>query len=240
MSRNDFRSPLQLRALSCEIGIVSEANGSSKFKVGNTEVLSTVYGPQQSRHSKFEHFDHAVLEIDYSLAGSGPSNSSLYLQPYEKEKAVRLIRQSLQTSIALRDFPRMIILVRINVLVDDGSTLTAAINSAIFALMDSGIPMVASPCSIAIIKHPEHRICIDPNMKEEKEADAIFLVNLAQGPDSIQSDSIAMYSIISTHFEGKFTLDIVHEVIEIARNSASFLDEVKKKIIQRRLTDYNI
>ena len=47
--RPDCRSTLELRAFSSEVGLISEADGSARCRMGETNVVVAVYGPAQAR-----------------------------------------------------------------------------------------------------------------------------------------------------------------------------------------------
>jgi ribonuclease PH len=47
--RPDCRSALELRAFSSEVGLISEADGSARCRMGETNVVVAVYGPAQAR-----------------------------------------------------------------------------------------------------------------------------------------------------------------------------------------------
>ena len=47
-------SGLELRALSCELGLLERADGSARVLQGDTSVLCAVYGPAEVKSSKEE------------------------------------------------------------------------------------------------------------------------------------------------------------------------------------------
>lgn len=47
--RLDGRRAHELRRIQCDMGVLTQADGSAKLEQGNTKVLATVYGPHDVR-----------------------------------------------------------------------------------------------------------------------------------------------------------------------------------------------
>jgi exosome complex component RRP46 len=61
--RRDGRTDTSLRPLSLSSGVLSRADGSSRFAFGPVEVLASVNGPQEVR-LRDELLDRATLEVN--------------------------------------------------------------------------------------------------------------------------------------------------------------------------------
>ncbi|MPC66947.1 Exosome complex component RRP41 [Portunus trituberculatus] len=61
--RQDGRTALCLRDISCRLGLYERPNGSAYIEMGNTKVLAAVYGPREvlSRHIYYSM--HCITEI---------------------------------------------------------------------------------------------------------------------------------------------------------------------------------
>jgi exosome complex component RRP46 len=187
MNRLDFRQNNEIRALTSEIGLINEADGSGRFCQGNTCVLTSVYGPQQPRYQKHELYNEATLEIEYSISiesdiskRTSSNNSSMTsLASIERECAC-FLKQTLLKSINLTNYPRMLILLKVYVQKDDGSMLSCALNSCVLALINSGIPMLYVPYSISIYS---------PNNNNRSSSNSNSNDELILDPTSIEEES---------------------------------------------------
>lgn len=206
MERPDFRGPEEMRPLGCQLGIISEANGSCLFSHGKTEVTASVYGPSQPRYIRHEAYDSATLEVEFLFLGNvknhvsmgkgdsqlatqsqsevasrplpGKSGVCQFNQSHVEKDGAQFVRQSLISSININAYPRMLILLRVCVVQDEGSRLSCAVNACVLALLDAGILMFQIPCSISTsmmrsLSSPYHDettcIVLDPSSAEESD-----------------------------------------------------------------------
>ena len=259
MSRIDFRSNEQIRPLACCLGEISEANGSCTFSQGNTEVSATVYGPTQPKYSRHEHYDAACLEIDFSVSGTtrtatssiGGNNALARLE----RSAGKFLRQSLLGAVMLKEYPRMIIVVKVCVVRDDGAMLSVALNAAALALMDAGIAMNYLPNSVTIFMsgHSPNEsnnlvgsssssssssssdCVVDPTSSEEKEAASTYLFTFNPSASG-SSDGHLTPSILHTHATGRnMTTITTMEAMELARKASKVILDFIRKMNAERL-----
>ncbi|WMV11533.1 hypothetical protein MTR67_004918 [Solanum verrucosum] len=66
--RLDGRRPMEMRQLRAEIGVVSRADGSASFEMGNTKVIAAVYGPREVQNRSQQMNDQALVRCEYSMA----------------------------------------------------------------------------------------------------------------------------------------------------------------------------
>jgi ribonuclease PH len=197
--RLDGRVENQTRALHAEIGVIKEAVGSSRLRQGSCEVLSIVYGPSQPKFAgKFEFWDRAALEVDYEELGSK-------LSIRERKDVKFFLQETISTCIDLAKYPRMLILVRVVVVQNDGSVLSCAFNSAIIALMDSGVSMKSTPFSSSFCYNFRTSILhIDPTQREESPKDGNSkLIIIASEVSEI--DGKIQGKILSTRITGRIS-----------------------------------
>lgn len=132
--RTDGRRPLELRTISCQLGVLDSADGSALFRLGNTAVLAFVKGPRQAR------FDRNKLQLSaYFLTSTDSKRSS------GKDKRSIEFESNLKSMFASLILPDSLehseIEIHAQVLQDDGSTESAAINAISLALVHAGVPM---------------------------------------------------------------------------------------------------
>ncbi|KAL6054691.1 Exosome component 5 [Balamuthia mandrillaris] len=160
--RTGGRTRAQLRAPSMEHGLLNRADGSAKFSFDKTSILAAVFGPTEVS-LRDEILDRATIKVTYK-----PKNG--VAGPAEKEIEC-LIRQTLEHVIIATLHPRTLINVVIQVLYDDGSALSAAINAAFLALLDAGIPLRSSLAAVSCATlATSGELLLDPDAAEEQAA----------------------------------------------------------------------
>uniref|UniRef100_A0A452ZVI9 Exoribonuclease phosphorolytic domain-containing protein n=1 Tax=Aegilops tauschii subsp. strangulata TaxID=200361 RepID=A0A452ZVI9_AEGTS len=67
--RVDGRRPNEMRQLKGEVGVVSRADGSALFEMGNTRVIAAVYGPREIQNrSQQQNRKEALVRCEYRMA----------------------------------------------------------------------------------------------------------------------------------------------------------------------------
>ncbi|CAM9285289.1 unnamed protein product [Choristocarpus tenellus] len=164
LSRRDGRSMNQVRPLATEQGLLNRADGSARFAQGNTSTLAAVYGPAPAKFAFLEKSDRATVDVTFRQEkglGSG----------LEAEWGM-FLRRSLEEVILLTHYPRTVISIVIQVIVDDGAVLSTALNAATMALLNAGVEMTAIALSVTccISCAPARSVMLDPCKAEADEA----------------------------------------------------------------------
>lgn len=83
----------------------------------------------------------------------------------------KVLKEALQPALILKDFPRTVVDVFVEVLQADGGSRCAALDAAAVALADAGIPMrdMVSACAAGKVAD---RIVLDVNNEEDQEGQA--------------------------------------------------------------------
>lgn len=93
-----------------------------------------------------------------------------------KEKEYeQIIRQTFAPAVLLESFPRAVISIVVQVIEDNGSVLSVAINAVALALMDAGIPMVSVVTSASCAIFSDGSLVLDPSSPEEEVAFCLLL-----------------------------------------------------------------
>mmetsp|Transcript_29821 Transcript_29821/g.42542 ORF Transcript_29821/g.42542 Transcript_29821/m.42542 type:complete len:279 (+) Transcript_29821:41-877(+) len=188
MVRVDLRKTLQTRPIKCEFGMVgvSEAEGSACYSQGKSKVIVTVQGPSQPKYSRHEEFDTATIDIDVSFSTILATATSQRLDTRDMDpsttcskKLSAFLRKSLLGCLCLRNYPRMLICLRVVVVCDQGSLYSVALNACVFALLDAGLLMTYTPNSVTFCVTRGLELYLDPSMEEEAVSIArmIFTIN---------------------------------------------------------------
>ncbi|GLC41772.1 hypothetical protein PLESTM_001238000 [Pleodorina starrii] len=165
-SRARGRLSTQLRTLVCERSVLDRADGSARWTQEGSSVLAAVYGPRQAKIQK-EDAERAVVEVVYKPRAG--------LQGHEDRSLELEIRGILEGVIPLGMHPRTSIMVVLQVLQEDGSVLSCALNAACAALVDAGVPMSSMYASVTCALTADERLLLlDPDAAEEQAAKARF------------------------------------------------------------------
>ncbi|CAB1096903.1 unnamed protein product [Ectocarpus sp. CCAP 1310/34] len=170
-TRRDGRRANQIRPLAAEQGILNRADGSARFVQGNTSVLAAVYGPAPAKALRMERPEGATLDVSFK------PESGITL-PADAESAA-LLRRSLEEVVLRSRYPRTVVSVIIQVIVDDGAVLSAALNAATMALLNAGVEMTGMALSVTccITAAVSGRsVLLDPCKAEEIDAAATAVV----------------------------------------------------------------
>lgn len=80
-SRLNSRSLTKLRPISVKFGLISSADGSAEFSLGNTRVLAAVHGPVAAK-SRHEQIDRSTLKVTVESFNSAPSTVVIVIFMY--------------------------------------------------------------------------------------------------------------------------------------------------------------
>ncbi|CAM9786791.1 unnamed protein product [Ectocarpus sp. 12 AP-2014] len=170
-TRRDGRRANQIRPLAAEQGILNRADGSARFVQGNTSVLAAVYGPAPAKTLRMERLEGATLDVSFKPESGITS-------PADAESEA-LLRRSLEEVVLRSRYPRTVVSVIIQVIVDDGAVLSAALNAATMALLNAGVEMTGMALSVTccITAAVSGRsVLLDPCKVEEIDAAATAVV----------------------------------------------------------------
>ncbi|KAK4849500.1 hypothetical protein QYF36_025481 [Acer negundo] len=184
--RLDGRRPTEMRQLRAEIGVVSKADGSAMFEMGNTKVIAAVYGPREVQNKGQQiNNDHALVRCEYSMANF--STGDRVRKPKGDRRSIEIslvIRQTMEACIMTHLMPRSQIDIFVQVLQADGGTRSACINAATLALADAGIPMcdIVTSCSAGYLNSTP---LLDLNYIEDSAGGADVTVGILPTLDKV-------------------------------------------------------
>ncbi|CAO2835528.1 unnamed protein product [Amaranthus hypochondriacus] len=204
--RLDGRRPLEMRQLRAEIGVVSKADGSAVFEMGNTKVIAAVYGPREVENKSQQINDQALVRCEYTMANF--STGDRVRKPKGDRRSTEIsmvIRQTMESCIMTNLMPRSQIDIFVQVLQADGGTRSACINAATLALADAGIPMrdLVTSCSAGYLSTTP---LLDLNYVEDS----------AGGPDITVGLLPKLDKVSLLQMDSKLPLDTFESVMQLA------------------------
>jgi exosome complex component RRP41 len=137
--RLDGRRPGEMRLISASINTIPGCTGSSLFKMGQTEVITQIFGPSEGKSAEREAAELSV-SLEFADFAKAPHISSAQTSPRRHESQIT-IKRTFEAAIIREQFPGSRIEIAVTVVQDDGGFLAAAINAVTHALIDAGVPM---------------------------------------------------------------------------------------------------
>lgn len=204
--RIDGRKTDELRPIKITVGVLSNADGSAYIEQGKNKILAAVYGPGEvhPRHLALPY--RAILRCRYHMAPFSVDERKSPAPSRRETELSKVIREALEPTILLEQYPRTSIDLFIEVLQADGGTRCAGLTVASLALADAGVPMrdLVVACAAGKV---DSKIVLDLNDIEDKEGEADVPVGLMPNLNAItllQMDGL----LTPKEFEGALSLAI--------------------------------
>jgi exosome complex component RRP41 len=221
--RSDGRGIDDLRTIKITVGVIKNADGSAFIEFGKNKIIVAVYGPREVHPKHMALPDRCVLRCRYHMS---PFSTDTRKNPAPSRREVeisKVIRESLEPSLILSDYPRAVIDVFVEVLQADGGSRCAGIIAASVALADAGINMrdLVSACAAGRLGD---KIVLDINDLEDKEGDAdmpvAYLPNVEQ--------------ITLLQLDGKLSSSQFNECLNKAIQGCKLVYEIQKEALMKK------
>ncbi|KAF3334759.1 exosome complex component RRP41 [Carex littledalei] len=211
-----------MRHLKGEIGVVSKADGSALFEMGNTRVIAAVYGPKEIQNKGQQmNNNEALVRCEYSMANFSTGDRTRRPKGDRRSTEISLvIRQTMEACILTKLMPRSQIDIFVQVLQADGGTRSACINAATLALADAGVPMrdIITSCSAGYL-------CTTPLL------DLNYAEDSAGGPDVTVGILAKMDKVTLLQMDAKLPLDTFENVMQLAIEGCKAVAQYIREIL---------
>ena len=206
--RQDGRLPDELRKITCELGVLPQADGSALFEQGNTKVLAAVYGPHEPSPA-IKHkvpFDKALLNCVFSMATFSTAERKKRPTGDRRSQSYSIsLKQAFESSVLSNLYPKSQIDLYVQVTQSDGGNYAACVNAGTLAFIDACIPMkdYVTACTASIV---DEQGILDVSFLEESQGCPIL--TLGTLPRSEQ--------IVITDMNAKLHLDHLPKMLDFA------------------------
>lgn len=252
--RNDFRRLHENRAITIENNVVHEADASASINIGNTSVIVSLYGPMQSKQSKFEQYDQLSIGIEFNRnqqhlvsnftnitnysKNKVPSNensddienqhinnvelnnsviytASTQITKYKENQIRKNIKELISNCVNIYEYPKLLLVVRVIIIRNDGALESAIYNACSSALMSCHLSMKCIPItmSCALITIPsklesaqsnetQTQFALDPTIEEELPSLGSVLFTYGYSNQSSKE-----YGLLHTQYIGNINED---------------------------------
>jgi len=231
--RIDGRGLKDIRAISCEVGILPRTHGSALFTRGETQVLAVVTFGTSEDEQKINSLTGETYKsfmLHYNFPPFCVGETSPLRSPGRREIGHgALAERAIQSILPSNEkFPYTIRIVS-EVLESNGSSSMATVCGATLSLMDAGVPIKAPVAGIAmglILENGEAAVLSDILGDEDHFGDMDFKVaGTAEGVTAIQMD-------IKT---GGLSREIMGRVLDQSREGRLYiLGKMKETIAEPR------
>lgn len=221
--RCDGRSIDQIRNVSIKVGVLKNADGSAYIEFGKNKILAGVFGPRDVHPKHMADQDSGILRCRYHMSPFSVTERKNPAPSRREIEISKVIKEALQPAVILKDFPRTVVDVFIEVLQADGGSRCAALDAASVALVDAGIPMrdIVAACAAGKVAD---KIVLDVNDEEDKEGQAdmpvAYMPNLGK--------------ITLMQLDGILTPDEYKKCLETAIGGCKQVYEIQKKSLMEK------
>ncbi|CAJ0933930.1 unnamed protein product, partial [Mesorhabditis belari] len=146
----------RLRTMRTSLGHLSRVDGSSIFQAGMTQVWASISGPGNAP-SNFLEPDRIAFDVQFTTNFDQQKN----------EIVDAFIERVLEKVVECDLHPHTALTVSAQVLQEDGSMISAALNAISLALLDSAVSCNSVMCGVQLSKDQDGRLHLDPKRKEE-------------------------------------------------------------------------
>ncbi|HII35952.1 MAG TPA: exosome complex exonuclease Rrp41 [Nitrosopumilaceae archaeon] len=221
--RCDGRSIDQIRNVSIKVGVLKNADGSAYIEFGKNKILAGVFGPRDVHPKHMADQDSGILRCRYHMSPFSVTERKNPAPSRREIEISKVIKEALQPAVILKDFPRTVVDVFIEILQADGGSRCAALDAASVALVDAGIPMrdMVSACAAGKVAD---KIVLDVNDEEDKEGQAdmpvAYMPNLGK--------------ITLMQLDGILTPNEYKKCLETAIGGCKQVYEIQKKALMEK------
>lgn len=227
--RLDKRAFDELRPIEAEVGVVPNADGSARFKIGNTEAIAAVYGPQEVKPRHFERTDRGIIMCRYDMI---PFSVSDRIRPGFDRRDMEIsavITNALSRAVILEEFPKSMIAVNVYITQADAGTRCASLTAASMACADAGLPMRDLVASVAAGKIGDSVVLDLTKDEEDLHDEGATDVPIAFLPSKNE--------VVLLQLDGKVSREDLKKVVEIGKVGADKIYEIEKEALKRRFSD---
>ncbi|KXZ46723.1 hypothetical protein GPECTOR_41g688 [Gonium pectorale] len=216
--RVDGRRPRELRRINCQLDVLTSADGSAIFEMGNTKVLAAVFGPHAVTRRADLREDRAIVVCEYSMAAFSTGERRRRGKGDRRSTELSMvIRNTLEQAVLTELLPRSQIDVYVQVLQADGGTRCAAINAAVLALAAAGVPLrdLVASCAAG---HLDGTPLLDLNFTEDSGG----------GPDLAIAFAPRSEKLVLMQMDSRLPVETFETVLELAREGCRTISGVMR------------
>ncbi|MBI4440953.1 exosome complex exonuclease Rrp41 [Candidatus Woesearchaeota archaeon] len=225
--RLDGRNWTELRPIEAEVGIIDNATGSAKFKIGKTVAYAAVYGPRELYPRFLQDPKKGLLRCHYNMMPFSGQGDRVKPGPNRRSREISLVMtNALMSVLDLSQFPNAVVDVFVEFTQTDAGSRCAGICAASMALADAGIIMKDLVTAVAVGK-VDDKLVVDLDYQEEAYEGG----DVADIPVGILPNS---GKICLLQMDGKLPPADLPKALELAKEASKKIYDVQKKALLKK------
>ncbi len=140
-TRLDGRKANELRPITIEAGVLTQAVGSAYVEWGGNKVYAGIYGPKEAHPRHKQKQTQAIIQCRYNMAPFSVNDRKRPGPDRRSTEISKVVAEALEQVLFLERFPRAAFEVQMEVVQAAAGTRCAALTAASVALADAGVPM---------------------------------------------------------------------------------------------------
>jgi len=210
----------ELRKIEMKVQVIPNADGSAYVSFGNTKVIAAVFGPREL--PKFLQEDKkATIRVRYNMAAfstdtrknPGPDRRSIEIS--------KVLKDAIENSIFVEDYPRSTIDCYAEVISSDGSTRVTALNALSLSLAMAGISMKDLIVACTAGKY-NGELIVDLDQEEDNNGEADVSIGILPNKNEV----------VLLQMDGLLSKDEFLKLVEMLKDSCKKIYEEQVKAIK--------
>ncbi len=186
------------RKIEAEAGVIKKADGSARFKIGDTEAYAAVYGPRDLHPKFLQNPKTGILRCNYSMMPFSGDGTRVRPGPSRRSKEISMVTEKALTQVLdLKDYPNAVVDVFIELPQTDAGSRCAGICAASIALADAGIKMKDMIPAVSIGKIKDFLVVDLDGDEEHLDDNEAADIPIAMIPSTEEITLLQMDGIIS-------------------------------------------
>ena len=225
--RLDGRDWKELRPIEAEVGVIDNATGSARFKIGKTIAYAAVYGPRELYPKFLQDPTKGVLRCNYSMMPFSGAGERVRPGPNRRAREISLVMtNALLPVLDLSQFPNAVVDVFVEFTQTDAGSRCAGICAAAMALADAGLVMKDLVTAIAVGK-VEDKYILDLDYLEDSYSDG-------EGTDIPVAILPNSGKITLLQMDGPLKPEELPQLLELAKEASKKIYEIQKKALLKK------
>lgn len=225
-TRFDGRGWGDTRPMEAEVGVIPNADGSARLKIGKTVALAAVYGPKDLHPKFMQNPSTGILRCFYNMMPFSGHGDRVRPGGNRRSKEIAMVmKNALLPVVNLKNYPNSAVDVYIELPQTDAGTRCAGITAAAMALADAGIEMKDLVASVAVGRVSD-KVLVDLNYDEEAHEDGAADIPVAFLPNSGEISLLQM--------DGDITQEDLRKALELGKEACLKIYEVQKTALKKK------
>lgn len=225
--RFDGRGFDEPRPMEAEVGIIKKADGSARFKSGETVALAAVYGPRELHPRFLQNPVKGVLRVHYNMMPFSGHGDRVRPGTSRRSREISMVTEkALLPVLDLNEFPNAVVDVFIELPQTDAGTRCAGVNAAAMALADAGLYMKDLVASVAVGR-VDDQVVVDLTYDEEAYEDG----TVADIPVAVLPGS---GKVTLLQMDGEMKREEMKKALEMAKKASKKIYDMQKKALKQR------